>query len=131
MIKATGLMKLHTRIRHNAPCPLQWTVTDLDLLFTLVLCRRFRAEVNFEFLIRKKVQYKFLFQFLYGNPQIIYSNNKTTMFAQKQQLQHRVQVSITNNNCSTGLPDLIIRAIIFHLEIQIISHDGVPLVSHT
>ena len=53
------------------------------------------------------------------------------MFAQKQQLQHRVQVSITNNNCSTGLPDLIIRAIIFHLEIQIISHDGVPLVSHT
>ena len=55
------------------------------------------------------------------------------MFAQKQQLQHRVQVPITNNNsnCSTGLPDLIVRAIIFHLEIQIISHDGVPLVSQT
>ena len=55
------------------------------------------------------------------------------MFAQKQQLQHRVQVSITNNNsnCSTGLPDLIVRAIIFHLEIQFISHGGVPLVSQT
>ena len=55
------------------------------------------------------------------------------MFAPKQQLQHSVQVSIINNNsnCSTGLPDLIIRAIIFHLEIQIISHDGVPLVSQT
>ena len=55
------------------------------------------------------------------------------MFAPKQQLQHSVQVSITNNNsvCSTGIPDLIIRAIIFHLEIQIISHDGVPLVTQT
>ena len=98
-----------------------------------ILCRRFMTEIKFEFFNKKKVQYKFLFQFLYGNPQIIYSNNKTTMFAQKQQLQHRVHVSITNNNsnCSTGLPDLIIRAIIFHLEIQIISHDGVPLVSQT
>ena len=91
------------------------------------------TEINFDFFNMKKVQYKFLFQFLYGNPQIIYSNNKTTMFAPKQQLQHSVQVSITNNNsdCSTGLPDLIIRAITFHLEIQIISHDGEPLVSQT
>ena len=33
--------------------------------------------------------------------------------------------------CLTGIPDLIINAIIFHLEIQIISHDGEPLVSQT
>ena len=34
-------------------------------------------------------------------------------------------------DCPTGIPDLIIKAIIFHWEIQIISHDGVPLVSQT
>ena len=34
-------------------------------------------------------------------------------------------------DCPTGIPDLIIHAIIFHLEIQIISHDGEPLVSQT
>ena len=85
------------------------------------------------FRVLTEIKYKFLFRFFYGNPQIIYSNNKTTMFAPKQQLQHSVQVSITNNtsNCSTGLPDLIIRANIFHLDIQIISHDSVPLVSQT
>ena len=89
------------------------------------------TEINFEFLIRKK--YKFLFQFLYGNPQIIYSNNNTTMFAK---ITITIQCSNFYNktesfHCLTGIPDLIINAIIFHLEIQIISHDGEPLVSQT
>ena len=30
-------MKLHTHIRHDAPCPLPSAITDLDLLFTLYL----------------------------------------------------------------------------------------------
>ena len=34
-------------------------------------------------------------------------------------------------DCPTAIPDLIIKAIIFHSEIQIISYDGVPLVSQT
>ena len=36
-----------------------------------------------------------------------------------------------SSDCPTGIPDLIINAIIFHSEIQIISHDCVPLVSQT
>ena len=34
-------------------------------------------------------------------------------------------------DCPTGNPDFVIHAIIFNLEIQIISHDGEPLVSQT
>ena len=33
--EASRLMKLHTHICHDSSCPLPWTVTDLDLLFTL------------------------------------------------------------------------------------------------
>ena len=95
-----------------------------------VLCRRFRAELNFEFLIRKK--YKFLFQFLYGNPQIIYSNNNITMFAKVTITIHCSNFSYktVSFDCLTGNPDSILNALIFHLEIQIV-HDGVPLVSQT
>ena len=33
--KASWLMKLHTHIRHDAPCLLPWTVNDHVLLFIL------------------------------------------------------------------------------------------------
>ena len=54
---------------------------------------------------------------------ILYIQITKQQCSPKQQLQYSVQVSITNNDsyCSTGIPDLIINANNFHLEIQTVS----------
>ena len=87
------------------------------------------AELKLEFLMRNKEQISIFFM---KSKNYIYSNNNTTIFAK---ITITIQCwnfnnKIVSSDSPTGIPTLIINAIIFHLEIQII-YDGVPFVSKT